>query len=68
MLSSDARATPNMAFQRTCRPSLSSGRLPRSLGSPLNARPLAVQVEQLEGIRELRATSTPPDGRAKEEA
>ena len=31
---------PNMALQRTRRPSLCSGRSLRSLGSPLNARPL----------------------------
>ena len=31
---------PNMAFQRTRRPSLRSGRSLRSLGSPLNAYPL----------------------------
>src|SRR5204863_5427746 len=30
----------NMALQRTRRPRLRSGRSPRSLGSPLNARPL----------------------------
>jgi hypothetical protein len=32
--------TPNMALQRTRRPSLRSGRSLRSLGSPLNAYPL----------------------------
>jgi hypothetical protein len=31
---------PNMALQRTRRPRLRSGRSLRSLGSPLNARPL----------------------------
>jgi hypothetical protein len=31
-------AAPNMALQRTRRPRLRSGRLLRSLGSPLNAR------------------------------
>ena len=31
--------SPNMALQRTRRPSLRSGRSLRSLGSPLNARP-----------------------------
>jgi hypothetical protein len=31
--------TPNMALQRTRRPSLRSGRSLRSLGSPLNAYP-----------------------------
>ena len=31
---------PNMALQRTRRPSLRSGRSLRSLGSPLNAYPL----------------------------
>jgi hypothetical protein len=34
--------SPNMALQRTRRPSLRSGRSLRSLGSPLNARPLGV--------------------------
>ena len=34
--------SPNMAFQRTRRPSLRSGRSLRSLGSPLNALPLGV--------------------------
>ncbi len=33
-------SAPNMAFQRTRRPSLRSGRSLRSLGSPLNAFPL----------------------------
>jgi hypothetical protein len=32
--------SPNMALQRTRRPRLRSGRSLRSLGSPLNARPL----------------------------
>jgi hypothetical protein len=31
---------PNMALQRTRRPSLRSGRSHSSLGSPLNAQPL----------------------------
>jgi hypothetical protein len=31
---------PNMALQRTRRPRVRSGRSLRSLGSPLNARPL----------------------------
>jgi hypothetical protein len=31
---------PNMALQRTRRPRFRSGRSLRSLGSPLNARPL----------------------------
>ena len=35
---------PNMALQRTRRPRLRSGRSLRSLGSPLNARPLAGTV------------------------
>jgi len=34
------KVPPNMAFQRTRRPSLRSGRSLRSLGSPLNAYPL----------------------------
>ena len=34
------RVPPNMALQRTRRPRLRSGRSLRSLGSPLNARPL----------------------------
>jgi hypothetical protein len=33
--------SPNMALQRTRRPRYRSGRSLRSLGSPLNARPLA---------------------------
>ena len=33
-------ALPNMALQRTRRPRFRSGRSLRSLGSPLNARPL----------------------------
>jgi hypothetical protein len=37
------RATPNMALQRTRRPRLRSGRSRCSLGSPLNAPPLATQ-------------------------
>ena len=37
-----AMPPPNMAFQRTRRPSLRSGRSLRSLGSPLNALPLGV--------------------------
>jgi hypothetical protein len=32
--------SPNMALQRTRRPRIRSGRSLRSLGSPLNARPL----------------------------
>jgi len=36
-----ATLPPNMALQRTRRPSLRSGRSLRSLGSPLNAYPLA---------------------------
>jgi len=33
-------SSPNMALQRTRRPRIRSGRSLRSLGSPLNARPL----------------------------
>jgi hypothetical protein len=35
---------PNTALQRTRRPRLRSGRSLRSLGSPLNARPLDAEV------------------------
>ena len=42
--------TPNMALQRTRRPRFRSGRSLRSLGSPLNARPLdACQEERRHG-------------------
>ena len=37
---------PNMALQRTRRPRIRSGRSLRSLGSPLNARPLDACVER----------------------
>jgi len=37
---------PNMALQRTRRPSLRSGRSLRSLGSPLNALPLGPSVSR----------------------
>ena len=37
----DDTLAPNMALQRTRRPSLRSGRSLRSLGSPLNACSLA---------------------------
>jgi hypothetical protein len=36
----DGELPPNMALQRTRRPRIRSGRSLRSLGSPLNARPL----------------------------
>ncbi len=39
-LATDGYGAPNMALQRTRRPRLRSGRSLRSLGSPLNARPL----------------------------
>jgi hypothetical protein len=38
---------PNMALQRTRRPRFRSGRSLRSIGSPLNARPLAAAREGL---------------------
>ncbi len=40
-----AMPTPNMALQRTRRPRIRSGRSLRSLGSPLNARPLGAQID-----------------------
>ena len=44
---------PNMAFQRTRRPSLRSGRSLRSLGSPLNAQPFGVTLKRCWGTATL---------------
>jgi hypothetical protein len=49
---------PNMAFQRTRRPSLRSGRSLRSLGSPLNAYPLG-GPDADGSVRELREALPP---------
>jgi len=40
VMAGDHQQPPNMALQRTRRPRYRSGRSLRSLGSPLNARPL----------------------------
>ena len=49
---------PNMALQRTRRPTLRSGRSLCSLGSPLNARSLGRPHGNV-GVRELREVLPP---------
>ena len=63
----------NMAFQRTRRPSLRSGRSLRSLGSPLNAYPLCVgnyaaasdSSNSAAGGWPFRASAPPQPGKAE---